>query len=340
MGLMSEAGPSGTHVSSSPSSSSTRPASHSPPGGGYVRLSPQTPLQTPLDSVSVHAGSGNWGDLITGAHPTHTGVDGSGVDIKPPTPFQPTSAYTQPSPVTAYGGPSPVSPSFGQPQESPVSASAPGGYSHTGPSPPAYLGGAHVAKAPGYSYAPTTSQHQQRHSLPGAMYVQMPGTSYGSDRATAQQQASQVQGYTSSGFLDSSHAYAASPLSPSSAPHDSGVPSISHLSGTTPTQPHSQSMLPPVHLHAHGMPYPHRRSVTEPYAHAHSLRATAASGGAGGSGGSLGNHHGYMAPPGSMPSTHAHSAGGALEHLRPSPPHALSTEGPTPPAIGRLNPIR
>jgi hypothetical protein len=290
---MPSAGPSGHH-SSSPSSSSTRPVSHSPPGGHHTQqLSPETPLHTPLDeaSIATHSGSGSWGELV--AH-------SDGMEVKPLVSYQHGhGGYPQPSPVSNYGT-SPISPYGQPPPETPMSATASSApptttsYQHQGSTAPSYIGGGHMEKPPSYSYGAP-----QRHSQSGTNSIYALQTPSYAAQQTHDQNVHAA--YTSQGYLEASHTYASS--SPASHEHG-GMPSIpqQHSNGrdgshdTTPTQTPG--------MHGHSMLYSQRRSVTDPYAHAHAMRNLST---------------GYMGPP--PPITGMHSSG-HLEQLRPSPPHA------------------
>jgi hypothetical protein len=266
--------------SSSPSSAS----SQSPASGVHLQLSPQTPLHTPLDP----------GDSVHGA--VWDEAPAEETEIKPPpTPFSAVGAYVPiPSPVTSYGGPSPVSATYGE--------SARGAYGH---SPPRFFGGGHVASAQHtFTYAPAPSA--QRHSLPNSLYGAV------SPYAAEPQQHAPVQGYTATGYIDASHGYAlTSPGSAQEPVHHEqrGVPAISHLGGGVGMG------APGLHL-----PYPHRRSYTEPYVHVHSLRGDS------GSGTPLDTPHAYMQTPQVPPMS---APAGELDYFRP----------PASGHSGRLHPI-
>jgi hypothetical protein len=243
--------------SSSPSSAS----SHSPASLALRPLSPQTPLHTPLDSAGPSAPD-VWGEL----GPT-AAVDDP--DAKPPpTPFA--YSYDQ-------AGPARAPPPYGA---SPVSAtSALGSYAHALPSPPGYLGSAHVTRAPTpqmFAYASAPASH--RHSLPSSLYGAV------SPYADARQQPT-YDAYTAAGYIDPSHAYAITP--PGSA--------HGHME------------------HAAHMANPHRRSYTEPYLYAHTTPRGS------GDSTPLGSYAHIQPPEVPPMSAPAYLGADGSEHMRPSP---------------------
>jgi hypothetical protein len=254
-----EAGPS--HPSS-PGSVASAPSLSPPPGTHAARLSPSA-----LDWSEAKS------DMMQQQH---------SVTISPsitPGPYSSAYAHQAPPPSSSFAAPSPVSPPFSTTQPSPSNAS----YSQSGMS---YMSAPPPAPTPRpqspHPYGQGLSAGRPDVSTP----MFLAGLQGGSYPSPAERSLS--HGFTPSGYIDSSHAYA-SPISAEA--HDSGMPPMLHRASMPGA--HARELAP----NMSGL-YGQRRAVPEPHAFRPGL---------------LGNHHAYMG---------AHTTMDPHQHSHLSPTHA------------------